>query len=278
VTKDLNDLYAAVATVVSPNIAMPAGGKRMHVAVVVTSFAGQWQEYSDYLWPLVQAGFSIQLFTVEGHPIRMELDSMLYSPKTAVLAFGSPARIAPGTKNYAITLEIAGNAMDIKHFRPSNYSNLFISGGLGTDRDLTFSAKLQGKVREAFDASINVISAICHGPTVLAHSYVTLADRRNVSILNGITAIGLPSKLEWYAIVSSRVPPIFQNPPPINVEDDLRQAGAKYSLALLAYNLIHQDNVVIDTQKNLAGQAVKIITGVGPLATQNLASTVMKNL
>lgn len=53
-TKDLDALYAAFANVLSPNLNAGAGGKSKHAAVVVTSFAGQWQEYSDYLWPLVR--------------------------------------------------------------------------------------------------------------------------------------------------------------------------------------------------------------------------------
>lgn len=42
---------------------------------------------------------------------------MMYSPTTANLAFGCPARLYTGTPYHKIALEIAGNAMDIKYFK-----------------------------------------------------------------------------------------------------------------------------------------------------------------
>lgn len=264
--KTLDQAMSALVSEMPPPRMEQTAPPERSVAVVVSSKGAQWQELMDWAKPMVDAGYHLQFFTADGNPVGIQGDSMLYSEKTGGLGFGSPPHLRFDGDVGRLGVDLASKAAPATAFDPSKFGQVYLAGGLGTDRDLTFSPNIHGMVQRAFDAGLD-ISAICHGPTILAHTMIDpQGDGTTEPVAKGLNMVGLPNILETYAIAGGRVPDVFLNPPPINVRETLAAAGANVSRFTDLQSVMHQDRVVTDEK---AGR--RIATGVGPLAARNLA-------
>ena len=140
------------------------------------------------------------------------------------------------------------NTADPAEIDPSDYDAIYFTGGHAVMFDFPGSAALQEITREIYERG-GVVGAVCHGYCGLLDT--KLSDGSYLVANRNIT--GFSWREEVLAGVSKLVP--------YNVEERMRQRGARYSKALLPF----VSNAVVDG---------RLVTGQNPGSAKETAAKV----
>jgi putative intracellular protease/amidase len=258
----------------------PTAPREKSIAVIVSSKGAQWQELMDWAKPLHDKGYDIQLFTPEGRPVAFQRDSLSVSTRTTNLGYGAPASLDPKGRTGDIARELLGETAGAAKFDAKQYGAVYLAGGLGFNEDVAVAKGEQlpnGKSHSVLTANANIekmmnaavaerlpVIALCHGPTLLAATNITV-NGKTEKLAKGIETASLPP-FEGYVGFTGRKEEQFTYD--VNTHDALREAGAETHVVRDIANM----NRVVKAHKD----GMDIITGPGPQTAAELADATIE--
>jgi putative intracellular protease/amidase len=270
--------------------AMPAADLKIttprekNIAVVVSSHGAQWQELMDWAKPMHDKGYHIQLFTPEGRPVAFQRDSLSVSTRTAegYGGYGAPKSLDPKGRTGEIAKELLGNTASSAKFDPKKFGAVYLAGGLGFNEDVAIAkgeTLPNGKNHTVLTAQPNIekmmnaavgerlpIIALCHGPTLLAATNITI-NGKTEKLNKGIETASLPP-FEGYVGFTGRKEEQFTYD--VNTHNAMEEAGGETHVLKDIANMSR----VVKANKD----GMDIITGPGPQAAANLADATIESL
>ncbi|HVE82669.1 MAG TPA: hypothetical protein VND93_07465 [Myxococcales bacterium] len=238
------------------------------IAVIASSHGAQWQELMDWASEMHDKGYNLQVFTPDGQPVSFQRDSLNVSTRTVNLGYGAPAHLDPHGGTGELAKELLGNAAPSSKFDPKQFGAVYLAGGLGFNEDvavaetstkLTANPNIAGMMQKALGEKLPIV-ALCHGPTLLAATPITMPDGHTEPLNKGVPTASLPP-FESYVQLSGRKEAQFTLD--VNTHHALAETGGQTDVLR---DIANMSRVV---KGNKAG--IDIITGPGPQASRNLA-------
>jgi putative intracellular protease/amidase len=232
------------------------------VVIVVSSVGYQWEELFRGYWAFRDAGWAIELYTVEGKPAFPDPLSLKRTGPGALFGLGMPASIAPDTERGTELLRALDGVKPLAMLDAERPDAIYLPGGHGCLFDVNRNVVLHAIIRRLHQRGC-VLSAVCHATSTFA-----FVENHGKSIVAGHRLTGFPHALDRTLIPLGLVRREFLPLPLVN-DRELRRAGAKHSRldAALAYlNPRHMR------------RSAPFITGVGPKAAARVARAVIARL
>ncbi len=160
-------------------------------------------EVSHVLYPLKEAGFSIDFASPKGGVAPLELASLNLDD--------------PINKRFVNELKIKNgiSTISLGNIDPNNYSVIFFAGGHGTMWDFPDDENIQ-RITPAIYEKGGIVSAVCHGPSALVN--IKLSDGKYLVQGREVNAF---TNLEEKEVGKEDVVPFL-------LESKLRERGAKF--------------------------------------------------
>lgn len=149
-------------------------------------------------------------------------------------------------------MALLGTTAKPEDINPDDYDVIYFTGGHGVMYDFPDNEGLQALTRSIWNNG-GVVSAVCHGYAGLLN---TTLDNGNC-LIDGRQLTGF----SWNEEVAAQVAKLV----PYNVEEKIRERGAKYSKTLVPF----VSNVVVDG---------RLVTGQNPTSAKATAKAVVKVL
>jgi putative intracellular protease/amidase len=238
------------------------------IAVIASSHGAQWQELMDWASEMHDKGYHLQIFTPDGQPVSFQRDSLSVSNRTVNLGYGAPSSLDPHGSTGDLAKELLGNAAPSAKFDPKQFGAVYLAGGLGFNEDVAVASdathlqanpNIAGMMQKAIGEKLPIV-ALCHGPTLLAATPITMPDGHVEALNKGIPTASLPP-FESYVQFSGRKEPQFTVD--VNTHHALADTGGQTDVLKDIANM----GRVVKGNKN----GIDIITGPGPQASKNLA-------
>ena len=193
------------------------------------------------VYHMVKAGFDIDIATLSGNPVKLELWAM---PREDAAVQSLYSQFLPKLKSPKKLADVIASALG----KDSDYIGVFIPGGHGVLNGIPQSSKVKKVLMWAMDNEKYVIS-LCHGPAALLAA--ALEERPDNFIYKGYKLCVFPDALD------RANPDIGYMPGQMRwfVGENLRQLGVEI-LNSGINGMVHQDR--------------KLLTGDSPLASNNL--------
>jgi len=206
--------------------------RNKNIAVVASSHGAQWQEIIDWALGMLDAGYTLQIFTPFGRPVAFQRDSMLVrEPPTEAIAvslglpgvgLGCPLRLDPLRLSQDRLNNLLGHAVGADQFDPSQFNAVYLAGGLGFNEDVAITSPKATNDEEhaniaatphvlkmmnlAVEHRLPII-ALCHGPTLLSCLDIDIKGKRE-KLVKGIEIAALPA-LEPMVHAQGKLEPQF---------------------------------------------------------------------
>ncbi len=270
----LDDALRTIEAKMPPADLTPKAPREKSVAVVVSSAGAQWQELMDWAKVMHEQGYHIQLFTPDGRPAAFQHDSMCVCENTSPIGHGCPPHLDPRGPAGELAKQLLANTAGAAQFNPKDFGAVFSAGGLGFNEDVVVANPVTGadgrthtelKSNPNIDAMMRAAVAerlpnisICHGPTILAATKMTVNGREE-SVNQGIETASLPP-FEGYVGLTRRKEAQFTYD--VNTHDVLGDMGGRTNVKKDILNMSR----VVKAQRD----GMEIITGPGPQAARNL--------
>jgi len=252
----------------------PQAPREKSIAVIVSSAGAQWQELMDWAKVMDEQGYHLQLFTPDGRPAAFQHDSMTVCESTSRVGHGCPPHLDPRGPAGELAKKLLANTAGAASFEAKNFGAIYSAGGLGFNEDVVVArpvvgadgkkrAELQSNpnidamMRAAVDARLPNIS-ICHGPTILAATKMTVNGREE-PVNKGIETASLPP-FEGYVGLTRRKEALFTYD--VNTHDALAAEGGSTNVWK---DIAHMSRVV-----HAHKDGMDVISGPGPQAARNL--------
>lgn len=238
------------------------------IAVIASSHGAQWQELMDWASEMHDKGYHLQVFTPDGQPVSFQRDSLNVSDRTVNLGYGAPSHLDPHGSTGDLAKELLGNAAPSAKFDPKQFGAVYLAGGLGFNEDVAVASdathlqanpNIAGMMQRAIGEKLPIVG-LCHGPTLLAATPITMPDGHVEALNKGIPTASLPP-FEGYVQFSGRKESQFTVD--VNTHHALADTGGQTDVFK---DISNMSRVV---KGNKAG--IDIITGPGPQASKNLA-------
>ncbi len=252
----------------------PKAPREKSVAVIVSSAGAQWQELTDWLTVMHDKGYHVQVFTPDGRPAAFQHDSMCVCEHTAPIGHGCPPHLDPRGPTGKLTQQVLANTAGAAQFNPKDFGAVFSAGGLGFNEDVVVANPVtgpDGRTRTELKSNPNIDAmmraavverlpniSICHGPTILAATKMTINGREE-PVNRGIETASLPP-FEGYVGLTRRKEAQFTYD--VNTHDSMEDAGGRTNVKKDILNMSR----VVRAHKD----GMDIITGPGPQAARNL--------
>lgn len=279
---DLDQALKQIEGAMPPAAVNAAGPREKNIAVVVSSHGAQWQELMDWAGPMHDKGYHIQLFTPDGRPVAFQRDSLSVSTRTTNLGFGAPAHLDPKGRAGDVAKELLGNTAGAAQFDPKQFGAVYLAGGLGFNEDVAVAhgeTRRDGTTHTVLKANDNVaklmkgavderlpVIALCHGPTLLAATDITV-NGKTEKLNKGLETASLPP-FEGYVGFTGRKEIQFTYD--VNTHAALREAGGETHVLKDIANM----NRVVKAHKD----GMDIITGPGPQTANELVDATIESL
>ncbi len=270
----LDDALRTIEAKMPPLDLTPKAPREKSVAVVVSSAGAQWQELMDWATVMHEQGYHIQLFTPDGRPAAFQHDSMCVCENTAPIGHGCPPHLDPKGPAGELAKKLLANTAGAAQFNPKDFGAVFSAGGLGFNEDVVVANPVtgpDGRTRTEIKSNPNIDAmmraavaerlpniSICHGPTILAATKMTINGREE-SVNQGIETASLPP-FEGYVGMTRRKEAQFTYD--VNTHGVLGETGGRTNVKKDILNMSR----VVKAEKD--GMAV--ISGPGPQAARNL--------
>ena len=270
----LDDAMKAIEAKLPPADLTPKAPREKSVAVIVSSAGAQWQELMDWATVMHDKGYQIQIFTPDGRPAAFQHDSLSVCERTAPLGHGCPPSLDPQGPTGELAKALLSNTAGAAQFNPKNFGAVFEAGGLGFNEDVAVATPVvgqDGREHTQLTANPNIAKmmsaavaerlpniSICHGPTLLAATTMTINGHEE-PVNKGIDTASLPP-LEFYVGMTHRKEAQFTYD--VNTQQVLAEAGGHTNTAA---DVLDMSRVV---RANKDG--MDIITGPAPQASRNL--------
>jgi len=238
------------------------------IAVIASSHGAQWQELMDWASEMHDKGYHLQIFTPDGQPVAFQRDSLNVSTRTVNLGYGAPSHLDPHGGTGELAKELLGNAAPSSKFDPKQFGAVYLAGGLGFNEDvavaesstrLTANSNIAGMMQRAIGEKLPIV-ALCHGPTLLAATPITMPDGHTEALNKDVPTASLPP-FESYVQFTGRKEAQFTLD--VNTHHALAEVGGRTDVLR---DIANMGRVV---KGHKAG--IDIITGPGPQASRNLA-------
>jgi putative intracellular protease/amidase len=252
----------------------PKAPREKSVAVIVSSAGAQWQELMDWVTVMHDKGYHVQVFTPDGRPAAFQHDSMCVCEDTAPVGHGCPPHLDPQGPTGQLARQVLANTAGAAQFNAKDFGAVYAAGGLGFNEDVVVANPVKGqdgKTRTELRNNPNIDAmmraavaerlphiSLCHGPTILASSKITI-DGREEPLNRGIETASLPP-FEGYVGLTRRKEAQFTYD--VNTHDSMEEAGGHTHVKKDIINMSR----VVQAHKD----GMDIITGPGPQAARNL--------
>jgi putative intracellular protease/amidase len=231
------------------------------VAIIPSVVGYHWEEIYGAYSEFKKAGWTIDLYTVNGQAAVADPKSLENRPLLSLIGLGLNQSISPETElGREIEYRLSDDVMHIDRLTIDQYDALYIPGGHGCLFDVNINLTVQRKVVEAFQKR-KVISAVCHGTSTLA-----LSTMDGKSIIEGKKVTGFPDFMDDVLMLAKWIPEKFL-PLPLRNEKTMKTAGADITW----FNTLM--SIINPFYKRTDGQ---LITGMGPKASYGVARNVVK--
>ncbi len=270
----LDDALRTIEAKLPPADLTPKAPREKSVAVIVSSAGAQWQELMDWATVMHDKGYHIQLFTPDGRPAAFQHDSMCVSENTSPVGHGCPPHLDPRGPAGELAKKLLANTAGASRFNAKDFGAVFSAGGLGYNEDVVVANPVvgaDGRTRSELRSNPNIDAmmraavaerlpniSICHGPTILAATKMTL-NGRTESVNQGIETASLPP-FEGYVGMTRRKEVQFTYD--VNTHGVLGETGGRTNVKK---DILSMSRVVKAGKDGMA-----IITGPGPQAARNL--------
>ena len=270
----MDDALETIEAGMPPADLTPRGPREKNVAVIVSSAGAQWQELMDWATVMNDKGYNIQLFTPEGRPAAFQHDSMSVCEHTAPVGHGCPPHLDPRGPAGKLAQKLLANTAGAARFDAKDFGAVFSAGGLGFNEDVVVANPVKGpdgKTRSALESNPNIDKmmraavdarlpniSICHGPTILAATKMTINGREE-PVNKGIDTASLPP-FEGYVGLTRRKETQFTYD--VNTHDAMEEAGGHTHVKKDILNMSR----VVHAHKD----GMDVISGPGPQAARNL--------
>ncbi|HEX8699798.1 MAG TPA: hypothetical protein VF815_13225 [Myxococcaceae bacterium] len=270
----MDDALKAIEAKMPPADLTPKAPREKSVAVIVSSAGAQWQELMDWATVMHDKGYHIQLFTPDGRPAAFQHDSLCVCENTSPVGHGCPPHLDPRGPAGKLAQQLLANTAGAARFNAKDFGAVFSAGGLGFNEDVVVANPVTGKdgrTRTELKSNPNIDQmmraavaerlpniSICHGPTILAATKMTLNGREE-PVNRGIETASLPP-FEGYVGLTRRKEAQFTYD--VNTHDSMEEAGGHTHVKKDILNMSR----VVHAHKD----GMDIITGPGPQAARNL--------
>lgn len=285
---EFDQALAAIEQAMPPAALGSPQPRERSIAVIISSAGAQWQELMGWAKEMHSQGYHLQLFTPEGRPVAFQRDSLLVSSRTAPLGFGAPPNLDPAQETGEVARSLLEHTAPASRFDASQFGAVYLAGGLGFNEDvavasaaplpdgtvpsiwtparLTSNPNIDAMMKAAVDARLPIV-AICHGPTLLASTFVEVEGQRE-ALNKGIKTASLPPG-EPYVRFTNRTARQFTLD--VNTHKTLESTGGD---SRLLADVIDFARVEVAWRGLGPGSSngIDIITGPGPQAAYNLAA------
>jgi putative intracellular protease/amidase len=202
-----------------------------------------WEELATPYWRLVDAGFAVEIASVDGgKPPADPGSAKLENRAQAVQRFMDDPS----------AMQALEHSVAVADVRPEDYAVVFLPGGHGTMWDFAQSEAVGQTVARAYDAGA-VVGAVCHGPAGLVRAMLSdgkplVAGKRVNSFTNAEEeAVGLADTV------------------PFALESRLCELGARFE----------------SNKQNFQPHAVRdgrLVTGQNPRSSERVATLLLQAL
>ncbi|KAE8395646.1 hypothetical protein BDV23DRAFT_145311 [Aspergillus alliaceus] len=258
--------------------------RHKNIAVIASSHGAQWQELVDWAIGMIDAGYTLQIFTPFGRPLAIQRDSMLVrEPPTEAVAvslglpgvgLGAPLRLDPLRLPRQTLDALLGNAVGADRFDANQFGAVYLAGGLGFNEDVAVTSPksaddvahanivatphIAQMMSNAVQHRLPII-ALCHGPTLLACLDIEIDGKRE-KLVKGVEVAALPA-LEPMVHAQGKLEPQFSFYT-WKTHDILAEAGA-----IVDEQTDLQDMTIVKTGVR---DGLYLATGPGPQTALNL--------
>ncbi len=230
------------------------------VAMVVSTIGYHWEEVYGGYWAFKDAGYEVELYTVNGQSPRADAMSLKPTGPLAAFGLGLASRIAPETPRGRLLEEALASSRALAAIAPERLDTLYLPGGHGCLFDVNRNAALHEVVRALYLRNC-ILGAVCHATSTFA--FVNVGGE---SIVRGHAMTGFPHALDRTLIALGLVREEFLPLPLIN-DHELRQAGAELSA-------FDEARAYVDPRFMQVSRP--FVTGVGPKAAARVAKTMVR--
>ncbi len=270
----MDDALKAIEAKMPPPDLTPQAPREKSVAVIVSSAGAQWQELMDWVTVMHDKGYHVQVFTPDGRPAAFQHDSMCVCENTSPIGHGCPPHLDPRGPAGKLAQQVLANTAGAAQFNAKDFGAVFSAGGLGFNEDVVVANPVtgpDGRTRTELRSNPNIDAmmraavaerlpniSICHGPTILAATKMTINGREE-PVNRGIETASLPP-FEGYVGLTRRKEAQFTYD--VNTHDSMEDAGGHTNVKKDILNMSR----VVHAHKD----GMDIITGPGPQAARNL--------
>lgn len=224
------------------------------ILIIVTS-AGEYEtvgfrtglwlgELTHFYDVAEQAGFELTIASIDGGHVPIDPESLAHD---VLGELGTDKRYAD--REFMNLLE---NTTSVAEIDVDDYDAIYLTGGHGVMFDFSQSDRLAALIGE-FAETGKVVSAVCHGPAGLLSAKLSNGQY----LIDGKDLTGFSWPEEELAQREQAVP--------YSLQDELKQRGAKYTLADKPF-----DTYVIEDGR--------LVTGQNPGSAKAVADAVVKQL
>lgn len=232
------------------------------IPIIVSTVGYHWEELFGAYDEFAEAGFTIDLFTVDGTPARVDPKSLRHTGPLSLMGLGIARNIDPDTaRGREIERELK-RVRPVAELDPGEYGAIYLPGGHGCLFDVNRNPTVHEKVAALYSAGA-VLSAVCHATSTLA---LVQIDGRSIAAGKQLT--GFPQLLDDVLIPSGQVDAAFL-PLPISNEEILRREGVAMAPLDALRATMNPRHMCI---------SLPFITGVGPKAARPVARAVVAQL
>jgi putative intracellular protease/amidase len=232
------------------------------VAIVVSTVGYHWEELFRGYFGFRDAGWTVELYTVDGRPAFPDPLSLRPTGPAALMGLGMPASIGPKTPRGSELVRALDGVQPLSHLDPEKPDALYLPGGHGCLFDVNRNPDLHAVIRRLYERGC-LLSAVCHATSTFA--FVEVNGR---SIVAGHAMTGFPHAMDRALIPLHLVRREFLPLPLVN-DAELRRAGARLSLV---------DEALAVANPRYLRKSLPFITGVGPKAAAGVARAVVREL
>lgn len=232
----------------------------MKVAIVVSTVGYHWEELYDAYKEFKNAGWVIDLYTVNGHRPKGDPKSLEKREFMSAFGLGLNDSYSPDTE---IGKEIQLRFNDVQPIGDlitDEIDAIYLPGGHGCLFDVNIDKQLHQKILEAY-LKDKVLSAVCHGTSTFG-----FVNDGNKTIVEDKKLTGFPEKLDDILLKVGLVHEKFV-PIPYSNEEKMKKSGAKVSPFNFLYSLFNPSHTETD---------YPFVTGIGPKAAESVAKKVIK--
>lgn len=211
---------------------------------------GLWLSELTHFWEVAEAaGFAMDIASPAGGKIPIDPESLILSQMADAVGLAGKSTKMYEDKAFMDRLRDTPKVSDA---RVADYDAIYMTGGHGVMFDFPDNEALAEITAQFYEAG-KIVSAVCHGPCGLLNVKLASGDH----LVNGKNVTGFSWSEEKLAKRHHAVP--------FNLEEELKNRGAKYSAALLPFG-----SHVIEDGLLITGQNPKSARGVGKAVVKQL--------